>query len=206
MPCWHSKYLGLNESTQQGHGCSQKQYLQGDLLGKQVPSESSSFQLRILTWAEFTLDWKILGKSNPQKWRSAKALAWEGLGYVQGVGFSGSRPFSLSEGIPTGWQVHAIKNNEDFSKSQWFVRGPTHTSDEPTELSLESYDKARFIRSYKWNQLCPGKAITLSISRKFQGTFSLLTTGRTFYFSFNLLYSLQLPGQDQIWLLWPCPE
>lgn len=81
--------------------------------------------------------------------------------------------------------MRAIKNNEDFNKSQWFVRDPTHTSDEPTELSLESYDKARFIRCYRYNQLCPGKEITLPILRKFQGKFSLSTTGKTFYFSFT---------------------
>lgn len=41
-----------------------------------------------------------------------------------GVGSSGSKPYSLNEGIHTSWQEHDIKNNEkDISKSLRFVRG-----------------------------------------------------------------------------------
>lgn len=54
-------------------------------------------------------------------------MAWEELGYVvkYSVDSSGSKPYSLSEGIHASCQTHAIRvNEEDISKSKWFVRGP----------------------------------------------------------------------------------
>lgn len=85
------------------------------------------FQSRTITEAEFTLGRKIQGKPSPQKWRRADILAWEEQGYVvkYSVDSSGSKPCSLSEGIHTSCQKHALRvNEEDVSKSKWFVRGP----------------------------------------------------------------------------------